>query len=142
MTKKESKRFVLEKRPNLLSATLLLPLVNELASEEDARLIGKELGIAQKVGPFRQAINFIPKHVPCMMVDRNEDGKTSTIRVFAPYNERGKPEEYVNVEMDCKIDVERSIITLQGDHLACRLAFTEYSTARDCREGLCLSPIC
>lgn len=130
----EGKRFVLEKRPNLLSATLLLPLVGEQASEEHASAIGKQLGVARQTGPFRQAITYMPKHVPCMKVEVDKPSKTSTIRIFAPYQLAGVPTEYVSVVVDCKIDVERSILTLQGDHLACRLAFTEYSSARDCRE--------
>jgi hypothetical protein len=127
-------RYILEKRPNLLSCTLLLPLVDESLSEEAALAIATKIGSSTRTGPLPLTVKHKSLRAPSMTVKHMEDG-TSIVRVFAPFIDKQIASEYIAVEVDCKIDVDRSVLTLHGDHLAARLAFTEFSSARDARDG-------
>ena len=125
------RRYLLEKRPNLYSCILLLPLVDPEATEAEAKVLGQKLGHSQKLGPLPRMYSSPSLIAPSMTVEKKDDG--SLVRIFAPSNERGVVNEYIQVPVDCKIDVERSTLTLHGDHLSARLAFTEASAGFDAR---------
>ena len=129
-----STRYLLEKRPNLLNCSLILPLVDSNASSEVAKQVASTLGSSERAGPHPGTRKQSSLRVPSMSASRDLAGNT-IIKVFAPFLETGVASEYVSVPVDCRIDIDRSVLSLHGDHLAARLAFTEYSAARDARDG-------
>jgi len=128
-------RYILEKRPNLLSYTLTVPLVAKDAPEEEARLISTRLGqSAARPGVAPGPSRFPSPVAPSLRVTKRKDG-SCLVTIVAPFQGRGQVSEFLTVTLDTHVDVDRSTLTLHGDHLAARLAFSDFSKARDARLG-------
>ena len=128
-------RYLLEKRPNLLSCTLLLPLLGSDRDDAEARSLAKTIGVATRDGGQIKPTSNVTGNVPYLRITLSDDKRRSTVKVVARYAGEKELKEYISVEVDCPLDIDRSILTVQGDHLAARLAFGDYSSARDTKLG-------
>ena len=134
MIHQRSPRYVLEKKPNLLCSSLLLPLFAPGSNNDTTKALAERIGSSVGAGP-RPAITKDPRHfLPYLSVERAQN-ETSIVRILGKASQSNQPFQYLQIIVDCPIDAERSILTVHGDHLAARLAFRDFSSARDSRNG-------
>ena len=127
--------FLLEKRPNLLNCTLLVPIVASQSADDDALKIATRIGQAKNVGLPPKLRRECTTGAPHMSIELSKDRRKSMVKILVRYSENELPQVYVQVNVDCPLDLDRSVLTVQGDHLAARLSFGDYSSARDIRNG-------
>lgn len=127
--------FLLEKRPNLLNCTLLVPIVSQQSSEQDALKLASKIGQAKAVGLPPKLRRECIAGIPHMTIELSKDRRKSLVKILVRYSESDEPQVYVKVNVDCPLDLDRSVLTVQGDHLAARLSFSDFSSARDIRNG-------
>jgi hypothetical protein len=126
--------FLLEKRPNLLMCSLLLPLLEAHSPDELAGELSVRLGKSESVGPLPRVTRSRLARAPYLSVSLCED--KSIVEISLPsQKEEQQFTTYIKVSVDCPIDLDRSILNAHGDYLQARLAFGDYRTARDTRQG-------
>jgi len=130
--------YVVEKIPNLLCFVLLLPLVDTAAPASEAQQVAARLGMSKGVGGIPPTVARPSGKVPAMHATRT--GESSCVVTVHGANLC----IYAQIPLDCWVDIERSSLTLRGDHLVARLAFTHFHVAhstRMARESLYPAPV-
>jgi hypothetical protein len=119
--------YLLEKKPNLLSFSLLVFLHskegterNEATNRQETPYVASGLDVSVR-GKMRT-------RRPHLRVKIESDGSSLVSILF--FDIEGNIQEYARLSVDCPIDVERSVLTVVNDHLAARLAFRDFHSAR------------
>jgi len=130
--------YVVEKIPNLLCFVLLLPLVDTTAPSSEAQRVAARLGTSKGAGGLPPTVARPSGKVPAMHATRTGES-SCVVTVHGAH-----ASIYAQIPLDCWVDIERSSLTLRGDHLVARLAFTHFHAAhstRLARESLYPAPV-